>query len=115
MQTNRIQCTIRHDDMYRFEPLLQEGHCYVISDFSVGENNGKLPLLPHKYKIVFFRSTVVTKIDQINDDLYGFKLEPFNEILTKKYHEMDSVGKFFPLSHHLFYSYFSNSFFKKLI
>lgn len=82
--------------MYRFEPLLKEGRCYVISDFSVGENNGKLPLLPHKYKLIFFGSTKVTRIDQINDDVYGFKLEPFNEILTKKYHEMDSVGKFSP-------------------
>ena len=87
--------------MYRFEPLLKEGRCYVISDFSVGENNGKLPLLPHKYKLIFFGSTKVTRIHQINDDVYGFKLEPFNEILTKKYHEMDSVGKFFPLCHML--------------
>ena len=85
--------------MYRFEPLFQQGHCYVITDFSVGENNGILPLLNHKYKISFFQSTKVTRIDHFDEDVFGFKLEPFSEILSKRYHEKDSVGTFDYLLH----------------
>ncbi|PWA69063.1 hypothetical protein CTI12_AA302290 [Artemisia annua] len=91
MKGNRIQCTARNNDMYRFEPLFQQGHCYIITDFSVGENNGILPLLNHKYKITFFQSTKVTRIDHFDEDVFGFKLEPFSEILSKRYHEKDSV------------------------
>lgn len=88
--------------MYRFEPLFQQGHCYVITDFSVGENNGILPLLNHKYKISFFQSTKVTRIDHFDEDVFGFKLEPFSEILSKRYHEKDSVGTFDYLLHIIF-------------
>ncbi|PWA85288.1 replication protein A 70 kDa DNA-binding subunit B [Artemisia annua] len=91
MKGNRIQCTARNNDMYRFVPLFQQGHCYMITDFSVGENNGILPLLNHKYKITFFQSTKVTRIDHFDEDVFGFKLEPFSEILSKRYHEKDSV------------------------
>ena len=80
--------------MYRFEPLFQQGHCYVISDFSIGENNGVLPLLNHQYKITFFQSTKVTRIDHFDEDVFGFKLEPFADLLSKTYHEKDSVGTF---------------------
>ncbi|PWA62733.1 hypothetical protein CTI12_AA360010 [Artemisia annua] len=91
MKGNRIQCTARNNDMYRFEPLFQQGHCYMISDFSIGENNGILPLLNHKYKITFFQSTKVTRIDHFDEDVFGFKLEPFSDILSKKYNDKDSV------------------------
>ncbi|PWA85867.1 hypothetical protein CTI12_AA137290 [Artemisia annua] len=47
-QGNRIQCTIRKDGMPKYEGLLQEGVCYRISNFGVGENGGKYPLLKHK-------------------------------------------------------------------
>ena len=102
-QGNRIQCTARNNDMYRFEPLFQQGHCYIITDFSVGENNGILPLLNHKYKITFFQSTKVTRIDHFDEDVFGFKLEPFSEILSKRYHEKDSVGTFYYLIHISFF------------
>ncbi|GJY42247.1 replication protein A 70 kDa DNA-binding subunit B, partial [Tanacetum coccineum] len=84
---NRIQCTIKSNDMHKIEPLLQEGDCYQISEFSVGENNGKLPLLNHIFKITFFRSTLVTRIDPM------FLVSRLNHlmILSKKYHETDSV------------------------
>ncbi|GKE22569.1 replication protein A 70 kDa DNA-binding subunit B, partial [Tanacetum coccineum] len=39
----------------------QEGQCYAISNFAIAENSGKLPLLPHKYKISFYKGTVVTR------------------------------------------------------
>ena len=42
--------------MSKFAGLLEEGACYRIRNFGVGENGGKYPLLPHKYKINFFKN-----------------------------------------------------------
>ena len=80
--------------MFKFEPLLQEGHCYMISNFGVAENGGRLPLLPNRWKISFFKGTNVTRIEQIDDNFVGFINEPFTRILdpNNEYHEHDCVG-----------------------
>ncbi|GJW47688.1 replication protein A 70 kDa DNA-binding subunit B [Tanacetum coccineum] len=80
--------------MFRFEPLIQEGQCYAISNFSIAEKSGKLPLLPHKYKISFYKGMVVTRIDSFDNNVNGFILEPFNRLLdgTRQYHEHEAVG-----------------------
>ena len=82
--------------MFKFEPLLQEGQCYILSDFGVAENSGRLPLLPNRWKISFYKGTQVTKIDQIDDNIVGFINEPFSSILdsNNEYHEHDCVGKY---------------------
>ena len=87
---------IKKEFKYAFEPLLAEGQCYVISNFAVAENEGTLPLLPHKWKIVFYRNTVVTRIDPFNDDIHGFQFEPFNSLLdsSNKYDPSDYVGMY---------------------
>ncbi|GJV58096.1 replication protein A 70 kDa DNA-binding subunit B [Tanacetum coccineum] len=53
----------------------------------------RLPLLPHKYKISFYKSTTVTRIDLIDDNLHGFILEPFNRLLdgARVYHKHEAV------------------------
>ena len=82
--------------MFKFEPLIQEGQCYIISDFGVAENSGRLPLLPNKWKISFYKGTQVTRTDQIDDNIVGFINEPFTSILdtNNEYHEHDCVGMF---------------------
>nr|GEU57118.1 hypothetical protein [Tanacetum cinerariifolium] len=79
--------------MFRFEPLFQEGQCYSISDFAIAENSGMLPLLPHKYKISFYKGTIVIRIDSFDNNVNGFILEPFNRLLdgTRQYHEHEVV------------------------
>ncbi|GJS34197.1 hypothetical protein Tco_0532579 [Tanacetum coccineum] len=73
---------------------LLEGQCYSISNFAITENNGKLPLLLHKYKISFYKGTIVTRIDPFDNNVNGFILEPFNWLLdgTHHYHEHEAVG-----------------------
>ncbi|GJY31003.1 replication protein A 70 kDa DNA-binding subunit B [Tanacetum coccineum] len=68
---DRIQVYVKKDWMFRFEPLLQDCICYVISNFGITENGGKLPLLPHDWKLSFYRNTNVTRIDQIDEMVYG--------------------------------------------
>nr|GEU61635.1 hypothetical protein [Tanacetum cinerariifolium] len=76
-----------------FETLFQEGQCYSILNFAIAENSDKLPLLPHKHKINFFKSTVVTRIDPFKNNVNGFILEAFNRLLdgTYQYHEHEAV------------------------
>nr|GEY12425.1 replication protein A 70 kDa DNA-binding subunit B [Tanacetum cinerariifolium] len=63
--------------VFCFEPLFKEGQCYSISNFAIAENSGRLPLLPHKYKISFYKETVVTRIVAFDDNVNGFILEPY--------------------------------------
>ncbi|PWA42530.1 replication protein A 70 kDa DNA-binding subunit B [Artemisia annua] len=90
-QGNRIQCTIRKDDMPKYEGLLQEGVCYRISNFGVGENGGKYPLLKHKYKIVFYKNTALTRIDSFDQNNKGFKFEAFTDFVPGRINEADTV------------------------
>nr|GEX90122.1 hypothetical protein [Tanacetum cinerariifolium] len=89
----KIQVYIKKEWMFRFEPLFKEGQCYYISNFTIAENSGRLPLLPHKYKISFYKGTVVTRIDAFDDNVNGFILEPFNRLLdgTRQYHEHEAI------------------------
>nr|GEY21348.1 hypothetical protein [Tanacetum cinerariifolium] len=90
---NRIQVYIKKDWMFRFEPLLQDGICYVILNFGVTENDGKFPLLPHAWKMSFYKNINVTRVDQINDNLIGFRNKPFTRILdtNEEYEENNYV------------------------
>ena len=78
--------------MPKYEGLLQEGVCYRISNFGVGENGGKYPLLKHKYKIVFFKNTSLTRIDSFDQNNKGFKFESFNDFVPGRINESDTVG-----------------------
>ena len=80
--------------MFKFEPVLQEGQCYVISNFGVAENGGRLPLVPHKWKLSFYKGTDVTRVEHIDTNYLGFINELFMRILDTdyEYHEHDCVG-----------------------
>nr|GEY84961.1 hypothetical protein [Tanacetum cinerariifolium] len=57
------------------------------------QNSGKLPLLPHKYKVIFFKNINVTRVDWFEDDVLGFQLDSFSRLLDNnhEYDEMDDV------------------------
>lgn len=95
-QSNQIQIYIKKELMFKFEPLLQEGQCYIISKFGVAENGGRLPLLPHRFKISFFKGTELTHVENIDNNYLGFINEPFSRILDldNEYHDHDCVGMY---------------------
>lgn len=103
-QGNRIQASIKSDSMNRFKAILDEGSCYRISNFGVGENGGKFPLLSHKYKISFFKNTAVTRVNNFDNNKRGFCFEPFTNFNLKTFAERDMVGKFL---FHFFFCFFS--------
>ncbi|KAL6585088.1 hypothetical protein OROMI_004377 [Orobanche minor] len=90
----KIQVYIKKDWMFRFEPLFEEEKCYSISNFAIAENTDTLPLLPSKYKISFYKGTIVTRIEPFDNNVNDFILEPFNWLLdsTRQYHEHEAVG-----------------------
>ncbi|GJV89889.1 replication protein A 70 kDa DNA-binding subunit B [Tanacetum coccineum] len=87
VQNTRIQVYIKKEFMFRFQPLFEEGKCYIISNFGIAKNNGRLPLLPRRYKISFYKSTTVTRIEPFDNNTNGFILKPFNHLLDSEYHE----------------------------
>ncbi|GKE87250.1 replication protein A 70 kDa DNA-binding subunit B, partial [Tanacetum coccineum] len=90
---DRIQVYIEKEWMFIFEPLLQEGICYKISNFGVTENGGRIPLLPHGWKLSFYNTTIVTRIEQIDENVTGFINELFTLLLdtNEEYQENDAV------------------------
>nr|GEU51844.1 hypothetical protein [Tanacetum cinerariifolium] len=50
-------------------------------------------MLPHKYKISFYKGTVVTRINPFDNNVDGFIFEHFNWLLdgTRHYHEHEAV------------------------
>jgi hypothetical protein len=96
-QSNRIQIHIKKEFMFKFEYLLQEGQCYIISNFLVAENVGRLPLLRNHWKISFYKGTEVTRVEHMDDNFVGFINEPFSSILDpdNEYYEHDYVGMCF--------------------
>ncbi|GJW06604.1 replication protein A 70 kDa DNA-binding subunit B [Tanacetum coccineum] len=51
-QNNRIEVYIKKEFMFCFEPLFEECQCYIVSNFGIAENGGRLPLLPHRSKVL---------------------------------------------------------------
>ncbi|GJU22852.1 replication protein A 70 kDa DNA-binding subunit B [Tanacetum coccineum] len=89
VHNTRIQVYIKKEFMFHFEPLFEEGQCYILSNFGIAENSGRLPLLPHRYKISFYKCTTVTRIEPFDTNTNGFILEPFNHLLDPEHHEYD--------------------------
>ncbi|GJU81662.1 replication protein A 70 kDa DNA-binding subunit B [Tanacetum coccineum] len=42
---NRVQATVRNHDIKKFQPILDEGACYRISNFGISENSRNFPFL----------------------------------------------------------------------
>ncbi|GJY08030.1 replication protein A 70 kDa DNA-binding subunit B [Tanacetum coccineum] len=87
VHNTRIQVYIKKEFMFRFEPLFEVGQCYILSNFGITENSGRLPLLPHRYKISFYKCTTVTRIEPFDNNTNGFILEPFNHLLDPEHHQ----------------------------
>ncbi|GJS98211.1 replication protein A 70 kDa DNA-binding subunit B [Tanacetum coccineum] len=83
----RIHVYIKKEFMFRFEPLFEVGQCYILSNFGIAENSGRLPLLPHRYKISFYKCTIVHRIEPFDNNTNGFILEPFNHLLDPEHHQ----------------------------
>ncbi|GJS42919.1 putative ribonuclease H-like domain-containing protein [Tanacetum coccineum] len=85
LQGNRVQATVKGKHISKFQLLLDEGACYRIGNFDVGENSGKWPLLNHRYKLNLFQGTTVTRVGSFDNNLRGFKFEHFIAFTARKF------------------------------
>ncbi|GJR57783.1 replication protein A 70 kDa DNA-binding subunit B [Tanacetum coccineum] len=81
---NRVQATVRNQDIKKFQPILDEGACYLISNFGVDENGGNIPLLDHRYKLSFFKNTTLTRVGIFYSNPRGFRFEHFGAFTSRK-------------------------------
>ncbi|GKA93596.1 replication protein A 70 kDa DNA-binding subunit B [Tanacetum coccineum] len=88
---NRIQASVMKNCMKKFEPIIDEGTCYRITNFGVGENGGNYPLVNHKYRINFYMNTMVTRVNKFDNNVHGFRFEPFQNFSTKHFSSSDFV------------------------
>ncbi|KAL6521484.1 hypothetical protein OROGR_018053 [Orobanche gracilis] len=77
----KIHASVRRTLVYRFKPLITEGHVYQISYFGVGDNVGDFRTTSHQFKINFHIHTIVKEITNtpITKSPYSFK--PLSEIM----------------------------------
>ena len=87
-----MQASIKKTDMNKFQAILDEGSCYKVGSFGVGENGGKFPLLSHRYKIGFYKNTSVTRVAPFDQNTRGFRFEPFQNFTRRHFTETDIVG-----------------------
>nr|GEX37753.1 replication protein A 70 kDa DNA-binding subunit B [Tanacetum cinerariifolium] len=53
----------------------------------IAENSGRLPLLPYRFKMSFYKCTTITRIEPFDNNTNGFILEPFNHLLDYEHHQ----------------------------
>ncbi|GKD48286.1 replication protein A 70 kDa DNA-binding subunit B [Tanacetum coccineum] len=88
-QGNRVQATIKGKHISKFQLLLDEGACYRIGNFGVGDNSGKYPLLNHRFKLNFFQGTTVTRVGSFDNNPRGFKFEHFSSFTARTFTETE--------------------------
>ncbi|GJR39366.1 replication protein A 70 kDa DNA-binding subunit B [Tanacetum coccineum] len=86
---NRVQVSIKGKHISKFQLILDEGACYRIGNFDVGENSRKWPLLSHKYKLNFFQGTTVTRVGSFDNNPRGFKFEHFSSFTSRTFTERE--------------------------
>ncbi|KAL6561955.1 hypothetical protein OROGR_002962 [Orobanche gracilis] len=77
----KIHASVRKTLVYRFKPLLTEGHVYQISYFSVGDNISDFRTTAHQFKINFHIHTIVNEITNTSITKSPYSFKPLSEIM----------------------------------
>ncbi|KAL8137985.1 hypothetical protein V2J09_003986 [Rumex salicifolius] len=89
-----IHDVIKESYMPNFSTL-QEGNTYIISIFGIALYNIKYNFTSHKYKLIFYRNTILSPCSSISASLHGFKFVEFNKIFDSSLIEFylhDAIG-----------------------
>ena len=80
--------------MHKYEGILEEDKCYMISNFVVADNSGKFPLLSHTYKIMLYKNTTLSRIKDFDENSMGFKFVSIGQIKSKQFKDTYVVGMY---------------------
>ncbi|PWA50288.1 replication protein A 70 kDa DNA-binding subunit B [Artemisia annua] len=78
---SRIHGSVRSQFLNTFEKLLLEGSAVYLSNFGVAEYQGKTKYTEHRYKINFYRNTVVKQTTNFDGPQNVFHFVEFEKIL----------------------------------
>ncbi|GJT56970.1 nucleic acid-binding, OB-fold, replication protein A, OB domain protein [Tanacetum coccineum] len=80
-EENKIVATVKESIYSKFEKYLEEGKCFYISTFSVGDSQGTPRIVENKNKIHFYNATNVTPCDSYSGSVHGFRFKSFDTLL----------------------------------
>ncbi|GKD41248.1 nucleic acid-binding, OB-fold, replication protein A, OB domain protein [Tanacetum coccineum] len=83
-EENKIVATVKESICPKFEKYLEEGKCFYISTFSVGDSEGTPRIVENKNKIHFYKATDVTPCDSYNGSVQGFRFKSFDTLLQEE-------------------------------
>ncbi|GJW55821.1 nucleic acid-binding, OB-fold, replication protein A, OB domain protein [Tanacetum coccineum] len=81
IKENKIVATVNESICSKFEKYLEEGKCFYISTFSVGDSQGTPRIVENKNKIHFYKATNVTPCDSYSGSFHGFRFKSFDTLL----------------------------------
>nr|XP_043627849.1 uncharacterized protein LOC122599410 [Erigeron canadensis] len=88
----KIQCSIKKDLVPMFDKVIKEDAAVIIKRFGVGKNDNPFPVVPHKLKCNFYKTTEVQHGVPFTYSGYGFSFLPFNEITLTKARDKDVLN-----------------------
>ncbi|GKB47013.1 nucleic acid-binding, OB-fold, replication protein A, OB domain protein [Tanacetum coccineum] len=72
-EKNKIVATVMESICPKFEKCLEEGKCFYISTFSVGDSQGTPKIVENKNKIHIYKATDVTPCETYSGPVHGFR------------------------------------------
>ncbi|GJW18093.1 nucleic acid-binding, OB-fold, replication protein A, OB domain protein [Tanacetum coccineum] len=91
-EENKIVATVKESICSKFEKYLEEGKCFYISTFSVGDSQGTPRIVENKNKIHFYKATDVTPCDSYSGSVHGFRFKSFDTLLQVEDQSSVSYG-----------------------
>nr|XP_043625516.1 uncharacterized protein LOC122596938 [Erigeron canadensis] len=88
----KIQCTVKKELVPMFDELIKEDTSVIIKRFGVGKNDDPFPIVQHKLKCNFYKTTEVQHGVPFTYSGYGFSFLPFNEITVTKARDKDTLN-----------------------
>nr|XP_043614451.1 uncharacterized protein LOC122586527 [Erigeron canadensis] len=88
----KIQCMVKKDLVPIFDNLIKEDTAVIVKRFGVGVNDDPFPVVKHKLKLSFYKSTEVQHGVTFTGPAYGFSFTPFNEITVTKARDKDTLN-----------------------
>ncbi|GKA87865.1 nucleic acid-binding, OB-fold, replication protein A, OB domain protein [Tanacetum coccineum] len=89
---NKIVATVKESICPKFEKYLEEGKCFYISTFSVGDSQGTPKIIENKNKIHFYKATDVTPCESYSGSVNGFRFKSFDTLLQEENQSSVSCG-----------------------
>ncbi|GKE71129.1 nucleic acid-binding, OB-fold, replication protein A, OB domain protein, partial [Tanacetum coccineum] len=79
----KIHASVGKTLVSQFDPKLEQGQCYYLSDFGVTEGKANHHVVAHEYRINFYHITKVDNCDDIGGSLFGFNFRPFESVRSE--------------------------------